>query len=301
MWFFPIEKSHTANAEETGEPRIAVILSQNIRPYLEAVGGFNLVFSKSSEATVEVVKLWRFQSHERQSLAKNLLEKQFDAYLSIGPEALRFLMNHFGSTPSLKLYSIVLNPQKILVSENKLCGIALNIPVQEQLRIIASGIPNARKIGLIYDPSHNKDFFENAANYASNHGIKILPLKVNSRKEIPALLKNHLTNMDVLWLIPDRTVISESIVRYVIKEAFKRKIPTIGYNRFFYESGALMAFVFNYQELGKQAAHKLLTALSGQICIDSAPLFQVWINKRVAVKLERKTPETIFRPFVFGP
>lgn len=39
--------------------------------------------------------------------------------------------------------------------------------------------------------------------------------------------------MDALWLIPDRTVISESIVKYVIKEAFLRKVPVIGYNRFF--------------------------------------------------------------------
>ncbi len=56
------------NAEEAGLPRIAVVVSQNIRPYLEAVDGFNLALSKSSEATVEVVKLWRFQNSERPSL-----------------------------------------------------------------------------------------------------------------------------------------------------------------------------------------------------------------------------------------
>ena len=132
-------------------------------------------------------------------------------------------------------------------------------------------------------------------------GIEIVPLKVDSRKEIPSLLKNYLTDMDALWLIPDRTVISESIVRYVIKEAFMKNVPTIGYNRFFYESGALMAFIFNYQELGGQAAQKVLAALSDRACSDSVPLFQVWINKRVAEKLERNVPETILPPFVFGP
>ena len=301
LWFLTIGGSQKADAEETGVPRIAVVVSQKIRPYLEAVDGFNMALSTTSEAAVEVVKLWRFQPDERPSLAENLLEKQFDVYLAIGPEALRFLLDHFGSKSFLKLYSIVLNPQKILDLENNFCGIPLNIPVQEQLRMIASGIPSVRKIGLIYDPSQNEVFVKNAAHSASMRGMEILPLKIADRKEIPALLKNHLTNMDALWLIPDRTVISESIVRYVIKEAFMKKVPSIGYNRFFYESGALMAFVFNYQELGKQAAQKVLTALSGRVCSDSTPLFQAWINKRVAGKLEIKTPETILPPFVFGP
>ena len=289
------------NAEEAEVPRIAVVVSQNIRPYLEAVDGFNLALSKSSEATAEVVKLWKFQDSERPSLAESLLEKQFDVYVAIGPEALRFLWNHFDSNSVLKFYSIVLNPLRILGSADNLCGIPLNIPVQEQLKIIAAGIPNARRIGLLYDPAHNEEFFKNAANFASAHRMKILPLKVAGRKDIPSLLKNYLTDMDALWLIPDRTVITESIVRYVIKEAFMRKVPTIGYNRFFYESGAFMAFIFNYQELGEQAAQKVLAVLSGRTCIDSAPVFQVWINKRVAEKLERKVPETISPPFVFGP
>ncbi len=234
-------------------------------------------------------------------MAESLLERQFGVYLAIGPEAFRFLWNHFDSNSVLKLYSIVLNPQRILGSADNLCGIPLNIPIQEQLKIIAAGIPNAKRIGLLYDPAHNEEFFKNAANFASMRGMKILPLKVDGRKEIPSLLKNYLTDMDALWLIPDRTVISESIVRYVIKEAFIKKVPTIGYNRFFYESGALMAFIFNYQELGEQAAQKVLAVLSGRTCNDSAPVFQVWINKRVAEKLERKVSETISPPFVFGP
>ena len=62
-----------------------------------------------------------------------------------------------------------------------------------------------------------------------------------------------------------------------------------------------MAFIFNYQELGGQAAHKVLAALSDRACMDSVPLFQVWINKRVAETLERNVPETILPPFDFGP
>ena len=92
--------------------------------------------------------------------------------------------------------------------------------------------------------------------------------------------------MDALWLIPDRTVISESIVKYVIKEAFLRKIPVIGYNRFFYETGAALAFVFDYKELGQQCAKKALSILSGKNCLSTPPLFHVWVNAGVAGSLD---------------
>ncbi len=300
-WALALNESRAAMAEEAGVSRIAVVVSQNIRPYLEAVDGFHSAFSKNSKASIEVVKLWKFQASEMPSLAETLLKRPFAAYVAVGPEALQFLADHFDSKKVLKLYAIVLNPSGAPGSDDRLCGIPLNIPVQEQLKMIAAGIPGARRIGLLYDPSYNEDFFQDAARSASLYGMTILPLKVDGRKEIPSVLKKFLAEMDALWLIPDRTVISESIVRYVIKEAFMKKVPAIGYNRFFYESGALVAFIFNYQELGEQAARKVMTVLSGQACTDSVPLFQVWMNKRVAEKLQEKTIETISPPFVFGP
>ncbi len=300
-WAMALNESRAAMAEEAGVSRIAVVVSQNIRPYLEAVDGFHLAFSTNAKASTEVVKLWKFQASEMPSLAETLLKRPFAAYLAVGPEALQFLADYFDSKKVLKLYAIVLNPSGASGSDDHLCGIPLNIPVQEQLKMIAAGIPGARRIGLLYDPSHNEEFFQDAVRSASLYGMTILPLKVNGRKEIPSVLKKFLMEMDALWLIPDRTVISESIVRYVIKEAFMKKVPAIGYNRFFYESGALVAFIFNYQELGEQAARKVLAALSGQACMDSVPLFQVWMNKRVAEKLQEKTIETISPPFVFGP
>ena len=115
------------------------------------------------------------------------------------------------------------------------------------------------------------------------------------------MLKDHWGDVDALWLIPDRTVISESIIKYVIKESLFKVVPVIGYNRFFYESGAALAFVFNYEELGRQCAVEALKALSGGGCGKTTPFFHVWINTRVLKKLGIPVIEDYTFPIEVGP
>jgi putative ABC transport system substrate-binding protein len=67
------------------------------------------------------------------------------------------------------------------------------------------------------------EFFMKAAAEASSLDLKIVPLKVSSKKDIPVVLKQNWENIDALWLIPDQTVISESIVQYMIKDALFKK------------------------------------------------------------------------------
>ena len=101
----------------------------------------------------------------------------------------------------------------------------------------------------------------------------------------------HWKEIDVLWLIPDRTVISESIVQHIIKEALFNRVPVIGYNRFFYESGAAFSFVFDYIELGKQTAKLAIDMLSGKACQKNNPVFHAWLNPRVISRLGIEVPE----------
>jgi putative ABC transport system substrate-binding protein len=131
--------------------------------------------------------------------------------------------------------------------------------------------------------------------------LKIVPLKVLSKKDIPDILKQHWEDIDALWLIPDQTVISESIVQYIIREALSENVPVIGYNRFFYESGAAMAFVFDYEEVGRQTGRLAVSMLSGRACEKETPVFRVWLNLRVIDKLGINVPEEKSPSIEVGP
>jgi putative ABC transport system substrate-binding protein len=111
--------------------------------------------------------------------------------------------------------------------------------------------------------------------------LKIVPLEVSSKKNIPIVLQQHWEGLDALLLIPDRTVISESLVKYIIKQAISEGVAVVGYNRFFYESGAALAFVFDYKEIGEQTARLAFRILAGDVCEREDPIFHTWLNSRV--------------------
>ena len=290
-----------AYGNQSSTVRVAIVVSKNIRPYLEAVEGFKSGLVDNPDIKTQVFKLGKLDDKERVELFRGPGVKEFALFVAVGPEAALSVWRGLGKGGASRIYFMVLNPDKVLGPKERGCGIPLNIPVQTQIEMISRGLPSVRRLGLLYDPELNSVFFRKAAGAASLSGLTIVPLRVSSKKGIPSVLKRQWKDMDALWLIPDRTVISESIVKYVIKEVFLRKVPVIGYNRFFYETGAALSFVFDYKELGQQSAQKALRILSGEDCSDSPPLFHVWVNEGVADKLGLRTPDQYLPPVRLGP
>jgi putative ABC transport system substrate-binding protein len=86
-----------------------------------------------------------------------------------------------------------------------------------------------------------------------------------------------------LLLIPDPTVISASLIKYIIKDGISNRVPVIGYNRFFIQNGALMAFVYDYEQIGKETALMLREILfEKKVCRSNPAAFTVVINQRIA-------------------
>ncbi|TFG93282.1 MAG: hypothetical protein E4H15_01685 [Syntrophobacterales bacterium] len=290
-----------AQAADPRTGKVALLVSRNIRPYAEAVEGMSTVFAESPGIELKVFYLDRFLGKNRDALSGDLAEEKFNLFISVGPEAARFVWTSGVPESSARLYSVVLNPEKVLGATPSPCGVSLNIPAQKQIEMIKRGLPSVQRIGLLYDPRYNTDFSEEATTLAFSEGIRIVPLEVSSKKEIPGVLKDNWGAVDAIWLIPDRTVISESIIKYVIKESLFKVVPVIGYNHFFYDSGAALAFVFNYEELGRQCAVEALKVLSGEGCGETTPPFHVWINTRVVKKLGIPVVEGYTFPIEVGP
>jgi putative tryptophan/tyrosine transport system substrate-binding protein len=286
---------------EIREPRVAILVSQSIRPYIEAVEGMSVVLAESARTKVQVYSLEKFKGKSQDVLIQKLSGEKFDLFVAVGPEAVRFAREEPVLGKTAWLYSMILNPPRGSGQAETACGVPLDIPAQRQLEVIDQGFRTIKRLGLLYDPRYNSEFFMKAATEAPSLDLKIVPLKVSSKKDIPVVLKQNWENIDALWLIPDQTVISESIVQYIIKEALFKKIPVIGYNRFFYESGAALAFVFDYEELGRQTGRLAANMLMGKACEKEAPVFHAWLNLRVIDKLGITVPEKKSPSIEVGP
>jgi putative ABC transport system substrate-binding protein len=196
---------------------------------------------------------------------------------------------------------MVLEPGRILDQSKRLCGIPLSISPETQLRIIAEALPPVKQVGVLYDPSYNRGFIAKASGHAPSFGLKIVPMEVATQKEIPQVLKENWPRLDALLFIPDRTVISESLVQFIIKEALLEGVPAIGYNRFFYESGAALAFIFDYMELGRQTGRMAIRRLSGKPCPAEEPIFRAWVNEKVLKHLNYGLGKSLSPPLEVGP
>lgn len=267
-----------------GKGDAAIVVAGKIRPYLEARDGALMVLKDQGEVSADSFILTDYSESGRSSLLSDILNHHYRFIIAIGPEAGRFLAE---IPPELELppvvFSMMLNPEKIIGPGG--CGVFFNIPPAVQVDRINRALPSVKRIGLLYDPSLNNDFMAEAQAAVADQDFRLVPLTVSSKKDLPRILGSNWDNIDGLWLIPDRTVISESIVGYLIKEAFLHGVPTIGYNRFFADSGALLSFFFDYGELGEQAAALALHGNQGEVCGWQTPRFHQQLNREVGVKL----------------
>jgi putative ABC transport system substrate-binding protein len=77
-------------------------------------------------------------------------------------------------------------------------------------------------------------------------------IPIVSPKEIPEILKSLQSAIDILWVIPDRTIGSEKILKYLLKSVLIKNIPVVGFNEWFAENGAILSFDIDYEAIGRQ-------------------------------------------------
>ena len=289
-------------ANESGPAGVAVVISQRIRPFMSAAEGLTQGLAESNGISIKTVELDRYRGKAQDALADDLNKAPLDLFVAIGPDAAVFVRTRLdGGKPAGKLYTMILRPERILGDGKGVCGIPLGLSAQSQLQVLSENFPALKRVGILYDPANNAEFVNQATQSGRVQGIAVVPMAVQSRAEIPPVLKAHWMILDALWLIPDQTVITETLVEYMVKEALSNKVAVIGYNRFFYECGAVLAFVFDYHELGVQTARLARRMLSGQPCVEEPPRFHVWVNPGIADFLGLPLKQPLSFPVEVGP
>lgn len=270
-------------ADQIKVTKFAILVSKRIKPYVEASEGANETLLKSNIQS-ETFYLDNYEE-KYDNLHKKLIGESFNCFIAVGPEAARFLWNTYPEDDVLKVFTMILHPEKVLHLPESICGVSLQIPAEQQIRIYKESLPTLNTLGLLYDPVYNEAFAKHAAVIAESEGLTFIPLPISSKKDIPEILEKRWVGLDGLWLIPDRTVITESIIKYIIKQALVNRVPVIGYNRFFYDSGAALSLLLNYREIGSQGARMAIGITVDRPCQTVVPVFKVLLNKHLLEKL----------------
>ena len=282
--FFCLSSTLTVHARENA---VAVLLSQEIAPYVATVNGID-----TELVNVQVERFFL----DRHGLPFNLVSQTpsldsgyYSALVAIGPQALQYLHSLDTNTPVL--FGMVLNPSHIIPDPLELrCGVSLNLPIESQFKSLVLHFPWMKRLGVLFDPKNNQLWFDQAAQIATAMGIELVPLQVepdNGRLRIVG----DLSRPDVLLFIPDKSVISTVMIQHVIKRAVLHQIPVVGYNQFFIDSGAALSFVIDYNDIGHQVGVQVKTLLTTGNCDGfHDPNYEIRINTDVwrLLKLEQR-------------
>ena len=194
---------------------------------------------------------------------------------------------------------MVLAPTKYDLIRNNMTGIALRIPINNQLSMIKSLIPNGKRIGVLFDPTKTEPTIQQAMAMAKKQGVKLISNPVSSPEDVPAMLRSMLPDIDVLWLIPDSTVLTEDSLDFLLSTTLESKIPVLGFSSGLVRSGALAGLFINYSQVGKQVAGLVQKYLKGNSIPQGTLLppehVSLAINKQIAEYLGITVPPDLLQ------
>ncbi len=183
------------------------------------------------------------------------------------------------------VFCMVLDPDKHDLKAPNMTGIRLDVPVERQFRTLRLILPPAKRIGVLYDPEKTGNMVEEARLIAKATGFELVEREVRTEKDMPAMLRAIIPQIEALWLIPDSTVLTDDSLKFVMGATLDANIPVIGFSSELVRSGALVGLSVRYEDVGKQAGLLARKILSEQV----RPSPATFAPERLRLALNLKT------------
>jgi putative ABC transport system substrate-binding protein len=271
-------------AMPAGETRIAVFISYDAPPIEEALAGFkeNLAL----QGITAVYELYPLQEASGQGRRQPgaVRENGTCLILALGSLALETADREAGGIPVVA--GMVLREVDIRRGRG-ITGVFLEFPLETQFAWLRHLMPEARRIGVVFNPAENRDTIEAAGRIATRMGLELLAREVATPSELPGALESLANRAEVLWGISDNLVVTPQTARSLLLFSFRNRIPFIGLSTAWVKAGAFYALDRDYRDIGRQCAELAGKVLAGAEAGSLAPV----PPRRVTYSLNLKTAE----------
>lgn len=269
-----------------GSGEVGIIVSRKIKPYMQMVQGVKQTLDHSHTLL--------FLNENRDLVDKSGRGIQdsiesFSLLLAVGPQALSKTASAGGAVPVV--YGMVLKPGTV-GGNTDMTGVSLNVFSRSMLKTVAGILPDIKNIAVLYNPDNDSRSFVTDLSEGDGDAVMVTPLRVRTRSDIAKVLDTSRPGVDSLLFVPDPTVVSKKLVKYIIKQEIYKGKPVIGYNRFFHESGAAVSIVIDYEKTGERAGIMVNRTLDGESVRPAGPDYDIWLNQKVIdlLNLEVREP-----------
>jgi len=181
--------------------------------------------------------------------------------------------------------------------EDTITGTSDAWPYEDQLKLIRQISPNAKRLGVLYNPGEAASQYgiKEIRRFAPGLGFELVEGSVSSTGEVYPVAQNLAGRVDALFLSSDNTVIGG--VAAAVKVAVEHKIPLYVGDSGTVEKGGLAAVSVGYAELGTETGKLVIRSLNGERNIPTvvARGSEVYINKKAAGMMGVTVPEEVLR------
>lgn len=268
-------------------PYILVVQSMGIAPYNEATAGFRTALEGNGRrAGYAVISV--------NEADQAIRERKPDLILAVGAEALR-KVKKYHHIPFV--YLMVLNPNSILSHERNVAGVSMAVSPEKQLSAMRRVLPDARRIGVVYDSGKSGEFVKRSVVSAKALSIEIRAKEVTSPREVPQSLQAMKGTVDAIWMIPDTTAITPDTVEAMMLFSMRSGIPVCSFSAKYVGAGALMSIDASPFDMGRQAGEMAARILAGANTADfkaaEAEHTVLTVNETVLRKLRLKMSDEV--------
>jgi len=266
---------------------VVVLKTSDIAPYNEALQGFK----SSCNCNVRELDLSETEGHD---IVRKILKINPDVVLAIGMDSL----NHAERLKDVTVvYTMVPYPELVRPARVNISGVSMSLSPEKYLDTMLAVFPDAKRIGVVYDPKNMDAFIMEASQLAQSKDITLVLKKASSPGSVPSLIDRMKEKIDILWMLPDTTVINSETINYMLLFSFQNKVPLFTFSKKYLEMGAVAALTIDPFDLGAQAG-EIAKKLSAEGNVKTpvrinARKTVLSVNKKVAKKIGIRIREEI--------
>jgi putative ABC transport system substrate-binding protein len=276
----------------TAEARVVLVVEQSASLYEQAAAGFAQAFASSGD--VDRIRLDP-DPRRLESTIADIRRLNPRLIVTIGTNAAIAIRSKLPSVPIL--YCLALNPAENNLQGADIGGIAFDLALETRMLNLQRALPNARRIGVIYNEPVSGKLVREARTYL-NPGVKLITRDARTPAEAARAIEDLAGSIDAFWLLWDPVIANPANFRLLVEVCLRNRIALTSPATPFVEAGALLSIGANYLEAGRRAgviAQEILggRARAGDFAAEPPPVSFVLVNGSVAKRLGIEIPRDV--------
>lgn len=190
--------------------------------------------------------------HQRAVAALADVKKSASLVLALGPVAAAAAKQVVSEVPVV--FSMVPNYERYdLLGQPNITGVSLTSNFESELELIKALLPEARRVGVIFNPRYSGRQIEGMEAIAKRLSLTLVEIEVDSLTKAERATRGLKNRVDVMVMVADATVGDASFAHQLVESCLDDRIPLVGVGAATVADGALMSVTPTPIAIGQQA------------------------------------------------